>query len=76
MQYRSKKGMCKRGMRAYDYFMSQGNSPQEANKLSSDVCSGKLKISDDKLVDLPKPNKKPLPTKLTEDEAEKYMKYR
>ena len=68
--------MCKKGMRAYDYFMSQGNSPQEANKLSSDVCSGKLKISDDKLVDLPEPSKKPLPEKLTEAEAEKYMKYR
>lgn len=68
--------MCAKGMRAYDYFMSQGNSPQEANKLSSDVCSGKLNISDDKLVDLPKPNKEPLPKKLTEAEAEKYMKYR
>jgi hypothetical protein len=76
MQYRSKKGMCKRGMRAYDYFMSQGNSPQEANKMSSDVCSGKLKISDDELVDLPSLSKKPLPKKLTEEDAEKYMKYR
>ena len=51
MKYQTER-MCDEGMKAYDSYIKEGNTPQQANKLASKVCN-ELKARGTKVKDLP-----------------------